>query len=213
MSSDAKKITHDDLVELASEWLKRYFKCAVVVTEMASGAMEEPDAIGWTHWGDSYLAECKASRRDFLADKKKIWRKDTRHWRSALGRYRYYFAPKGLIKVEELPDGWGLAEVNPEGKVRCVKKIKEPTAKILDGKTEMILLVSCLRRIGQNCKRGVKVKCYQFDDADAGKEPRATLGFLRGDLTNDDLRQAVDESCCRTPELPRSGSPDEGLEQ
>ena len=170
-------MTHNELIPLAADWLKRCCNCVVVVTEMATGAMEEPDALGWTHWGVSYLVECKATRQDFLSDQKKPWRRD-REWREALGRYRYYFAPKGILKEDELPEGWGLVEVHSSGLVRCTRKIEQPTVKVLDGKAEMIVLISCLRRIGQNCNQGVKVNFYSFDES-YNKKPRATLGIMK----------------------------------
>lgn len=39
-----------------------------------------------------------------------------------MGDYRYYCCPKGLIKPEELPLGWGLLYVFPSGTVRQVKE-------------------------------------------------------------------------------------------
>jgi len=64
-------MTHADLVVHARKWLSS-IGCSVVISEMASDAGEEPDDIGWRS-GVSIKVECKASRPDFLADKKKYW--------------------------------------------------------------------------------------------------------------------------------------------
>jgi len=76
-------MTHDDLVEIARNWLWnakkgpegtgwKHVPCKVVLTELVSG-MEIPDAIGW-HSGRSILIECKTSVSDFKADAKKLFR-------------------------------------------------------------------------------------------------------------------------------------------
>ncbi len=74
---------------------------------------ELPDAIGWKR-GWSILVECKVSRGDFLRDKHKVARQ-----RVGMGQSRYFMTPKGLLKPEELPPGWGLLEVCGRV-VRCV---------------------------------------------------------------------------------------------
>lgn len=72
---------------------------------------EVPDAIGWTQSGRlSYLVECKASRGDFLADKKKPHRQPDG---KGMGCYRYFMCPPGLIKADELPTRWGLLYCYP----------------------------------------------------------------------------------------------------
>lgn len=104
-------MTHADLVGIAARWLKRC-NCCVVLTER--GVDEVPDAIGWVRpilRPTSYVVECKVSRADFLADRKKPWREDGR----GLGKHRFYLAPKGVIRVEELPRGWGLLEPTTRG--------------------------------------------------------------------------------------------------
>ena len=57
------------------------------------------------------MIETKITRYDFLADKNKKFRKDPS---LGIGKYRYYACPKGLIKIEELPEKWGLIEVLPK---------------------------------------------------------------------------------------------------
>lgn len=116
--------THAELVERAGRWLSNSARtgepdplgflnlnrCEVVLLEPHAGR-ENPDAIGWFSCGHrSILIECKASRIDFLADKKKYHR----HFeKNGLGRYRFYMSPPGIITTEDLQDsGWGLLEVH-----------------------------------------------------------------------------------------------------
>lgn len=116
-------MTHADLVQRAERWLKTR-GCVVILSEVRSlQNLEIPDAIGWGYNSAlSYLVECKATRPDYLRDKKKIFRHPGHQF--ALGRYRYYMAPPKLIKPEEVPKRWGLLEVHP--KTVRVKKKAEP---------------------------------------------------------------------------------------
>jgi len=103
-------MTHADLVERAARWLKAK-GCSLVFPEMVTLQSETPDAIGWRDSGaTSYLVECKASRSDFHADKNKSFRRGDV---PALGRYRYYLCPPGIIRPEDLPARWGLLYCHP----------------------------------------------------------------------------------------------------
>ena len=64
---------------------------------------EKPDAIGWTPTGVVHVVEAKVSRRDFLADAKKMHRR----MGSSMGHQRWYVAPRGML------DTWG--DLNGEG--------------------------------------------------------------------------------------------------
>lgn len=107
---DGQVLTHADLVKIVSRWLRNTAGCSVVLEELcaATGNCEDPDAIGW-YTGRTMLVECKASRSDFVADRKKPFRADPSR---GLGMYRYFLAPKGLLRPEEMPDRWGLLEVS-----------------------------------------------------------------------------------------------------
>jgi len=135
-------VTHAKLVLIAVAWLRRY-RCGVVLSEQACVSGEMPDAIGWKKACHSVLVECKASRPDFLADREKPFRQ---HPETGVGCERYYLAPKGLIRVDELPGGWGLLEV-------CGREIEKvrPSAKNLRSaigfRSEMNLLLASLRRV------------------------------------------------------------------
>lgn len=116
-------ITHKNLVEIAYKWGLKNGGMSVAFKELYSMASEIPDVIGFNSW-ESTVIECKASRADFLKDKKKP------HRTKGMGNWRFYICPKGLIKVNELPEKWGLIYVDEKGKARieydCRKKrIKE----------------------------------------------------------------------------------------
>jgi hypothetical protein len=103
-----KPFTHKQLVRIAANWLKNTKKCHLVASEIIVPTISEcPDAIGWLSRGWSILVECKASRSDFLADKKKPCRNEL----VGLGQQRYYLTPRNLLRPEEVPDRWGLLEV------------------------------------------------------------------------------------------------------
>ncbi|MEE5068629.1 adenylosuccinate synthase [Pseudomonas alliivorans] len=117
-------MTHNDLCLVAVRWLQRNNGaggpgCHVAVSECRSGwTGEVPDAIGFRaagHNDGSTVVECKTSRSDFLADKKKAHRQV-----GGLGNWRYFMAPAGMIDPAELPSGWGLLEVNQRGHVKPV---------------------------------------------------------------------------------------------
>lgn len=111
-------MSHDELVGRAARWLKTRFGCGVVATELRCQSSEEPDAIGFRYGGTwSVLVEVKVSRSDFLADRKK-----QRHHVRGMGQERWYLTPPGLVRPEELPDGWGLAEAD-----KVIRVVKHPT--------------------------------------------------------------------------------------
>lgn len=140
--SDAS--VHQKLVTAGRAWLER--RCHVVISEMASQS-EEPDVIGWRREG-SLLLECKASRADYWADEDKLARVVPT---VAMGRLRYYLTPKGLITPDEVYPGWGLLEWDG----RWVRKRRESIVFDVYGwPSEMRLLISALRRIGQYVPTG-----------------------------------------------------------
>jgi len=102
--------SHAELVNRAGKWLKNFFHCRVVFTELVAmtATGETPDAIGWV-FNQSILVECKANRSDYYADRKKRAR---HNGYPALGSWRFYLTPPGLLKPEEILDGWGLYEVH-----------------------------------------------------------------------------------------------------
>jgi len=106
---------HCELVDIGYKWLLKH-GCAFAFKELVTQAKETPDVIGFKN-GTSYLIECKTSRSDFLVDKKKPFRKMTS---KGMGRYRFYLCSKDIIKVEDLPKGWGLIWTDKTGKTEVI---------------------------------------------------------------------------------------------
>ncbi len=135
-------MTHENLVSLAVAWLRRY-RCGVVLSEQACVSGEMPDAIGWKKACHSVLVECKISRTDFLADREKPFRQKPEN---GVGCERYYLAPQGLIRAEELAAGWGLLEVWGR-EMKMVKASAKNLRSNIGFQYEMNLLLASLRRV------------------------------------------------------------------
>lgn len=135
-------MTHAKLVAMAVQWLRRY-RCGVVLSEQACVSGEMPDAIGWKRACHSVLVESKVSRADFLADRAKPFRQKPE---AGVGCERYYMAPRGLIRIEELPPGWGLLEAYGR-EVERVKASAKNLRSAVGFQNEMNLLLASLRRV------------------------------------------------------------------
>jgi len=135
-------MTHAKLVSMAVRWLRRY-RCGVVLSEQACVSGEMPDAIGWKKACHSVLVESKVSRGDFLADRDKPFRQKPE---IGVGCERYYLAPRGLIRTEELPTGWGLLEVWGR-EIERVKASAKNLRSEIGFQNEMNLLLASLRRV------------------------------------------------------------------
>jgi hypothetical protein len=133
-------ITHSDLVAKAEAWLRRN-GWKVVLTELRTSSPEEPDAIGFCT-GASHLIECKASRADFLADRKKFFRRNPKH---GMGTMRSFLTPAGLVAPHELPENWGLLEVRGRRVWRVVDAV--PFDDVDAIKAEREFIYSVLRRM------------------------------------------------------------------
>lgn len=143
-------MTHNELVRRATIWLKNTQRCGVVVPELVSYANENADVIGWRKQGmESLLVECKLTRADFLSDKNKSVRRTPER---GFGDLRYYFTPAGLVRIEELPALWGLAEVHG----RRVRVLRKPEAIPHDHRQGQIMMYSLLRRAE---RKGVLQRC------------------------------------------------------
>jgi hypothetical protein len=135
-------MTHALLVRKAVDWLRRY-RCGVVLSEQACISGETPDAIGWKRACHSVLVECKISRADFLADRIKPFRQ---RLELGVGSERFYLAPRGLIRPDELPQGWGLLEYHNR-KVQMLTASRKSLRSDEGFRCEMNLLLASLRRV------------------------------------------------------------------
>lgn len=145
-------MTHAELVERAAYWLFWSQQCGVVITDIVTACSETPDAIGWASRG-SILVECKTSRADFYAEK---WKRHRRLPETGVGGLRYYMAPKGVLKAEDMPLSWGLIEPAGE-RIRYISRAaKQPC----NCEAETIMLVSAMRRLG--CHEPPGVQCHIY---------------------------------------------------
>jgi hypothetical protein len=162
-------MTHPQLVERAVRWL-RVYRCGVVLSEQACVSGEMPDAIGWKRASHSVLVECKVTRADFLVDRDKPFRLKPEQ---GVGCERFYLTPSDLVKVEELPAGWGLLEYR-RGRIDVLR----PSAKNLRTAKgfgyEMNLLLASLRR--------VEVRIEPQSITDFLKWKNRMAGYNRGTL-------------------------------
>ena len=140
--------THAELVTRAERWLCRTLGCSVVFTEHVASTRtgEIPDAIGWAR-GQSHVVECKASRADFLADRRKSIRQDNFQ---GMGDWRFYLVVPGVIKdTDTILDGWSVYEVRGNAVVhirgrRWGNCVQPPCT--ADLHSERAVLVSWLRK-------------------------------------------------------------------
>jgi hypothetical protein len=174
-------MTHARLVELAEAWLRRS-RCGIVLSEQGCSSGEMPDAIGWKGKNHSIVIECKISRADFLADSAKPWRKNPG---IALGCERYYAAPNGMLKAEQMPEGWGLLESHGR-ELKVVKKSKRKLRQPAGLMNEMNLLLASLRR--------VEVRIEPQRIADFLKWKNRMAGYNGGELPEGIVAPAQEEN-------------------
>src|SRR5271166_4939245 len=108
MSNSSHEARHAQLIARAVEWLRRRYKCGIILSEQYCATGEVPDVIAWKGFCKSVLVECKVSRADFLADAGKPFRQKPE---DGMGSQRFYMAPAGMIAAVDLPRHWGLLEV------------------------------------------------------------------------------------------------------
>lgn len=135
-------MTHAQLVEKAVRWLRSY-RCGVVLSQQACTSGEMPDAIGWKKACHSVMVECKVARADFLVDREKPWRQKPER---GVGSERFYLSLPGLIKVQELPAGWGLLEFR-RGRLEMIQESAKNLRTAVGFRYEMNLLLASLRRV------------------------------------------------------------------
>src|SRR5262249_52846595 len=135
-------MNHSQLIDHVVRWL-RWYRCGVVLSEQACASGEMPDAIGWKRACHSVLVECKVTRGDFLADRAKPFRLKPEQ---GVGSERFYLAPAGLIRREELPTGWGLLEIRNR-RIEITQQSAKNLRTAAGFRYEMNLLLASLRRV------------------------------------------------------------------
>lgn len=70
---------------------------------------EQPDAFAiWSPYGVSHLVECKVGRGDFIADRKKPFRRNPEY---GIGAIRTYLTAPGVVRdAGEIPENWNWYE-------------------------------------------------------------------------------------------------------
>jgi len=148
-------LNHSELIVASATWAEKRRYRVVLRDVQCIIVSEQPDVIGWKSHGSSLLIECKASRSDFLRDKKKSWR---RHAEEGMGYERYYAVPTGVgvIDLEDLSaevGGWGVITIDPKHRVTVLKK-SGPFTKRND-RAERALLVSAVCRVTEGWGRKI----------------------------------------------------------
>ncbi len=144
-NGETPELSHKELVDRAFGFLKGGLNCSVTFKERRGSTTENPDAIGFRQ-GFSFLIECKASRGDFLSDKKKPFRKRPQ---DGMGYERYFMAPVGMLEPSEMPESWGLIEVYPKARKNHPVKVAKNSEPFNERnlRAEVSYLVSSIRRI------------------------------------------------------------------
>ena len=147
------KSKHADLVEKGKKWLRgqkgKNWGCPIVFGELVTATSETPDVMGLSSVNTTII-ECKTSRSDFLRDKKKMSRTLPQ---TGMGRFRLYMCPTDLIKVEELPDGWGLIYVSEGGRSTLIEKPKGQSCNL---RHEHTYMYSIIRRMCTGTNKEIK---------------------------------------------------------
>ena len=126
----------------AVAWLRRYYKCGIILSEQHCATGEVPDVIAWKGFCKSVLVECKVSRADFLADGTKPFRLKPE---DGMGSQRFYLAPTGIIRAVDLPCHWGLLELRCHNVHLTVKPGRVDLRSEVGLMKEMNLLLASLR--------------------------------------------------------------------
>ena len=128
----------------AVAWLRRHYKCGIILSEQYCAGGEVPDVIAWKGFCKSVLVECKVTRADFLADAAKPFRLKPQ---DGMGSQRFYLAPAEIIRAEELPRHWGLLELRGRDVHLVVKPGRADLRTEVGLMKEMNLLLASLRRV------------------------------------------------------------------
>lgn len=125
------------------EFCRCCWRFKYVAVELNTYGTENADVWGFDGCYSAVI-EVKTSRADFLADQKKWWRsKDAEAAGLQAGTFRWYLCPEGVIRPDELPEGWGLLYWDGK-KVQHV--VGAPQRDKAAGWTDLRILYSILRR-------------------------------------------------------------------
>lgn len=134
---------HKRLKQVALRYLKEKIT-DLVCTEVPFGnAYSVADAVGINFKREEVrIIECKATKKDFLRDKKLFGQKTSYFYHA---HYAYIMCPTDVIQPEEIPYGYGLLWVDEHDNVTLTKKPFKNTARLKTlFKTTMRKTAKCL---------------------------------------------------------------------
>lgn len=109
-------MTHSELVLYSKKWVLKKTSCSIAFSEIKCLNAEIADVVGFASGEYSVLIECKVSRGDFFKDRLKTFRSSNK----GVGKFRFFSCPHGLIKLNEVPENWGLVYFDEKGKGELV---------------------------------------------------------------------------------------------
>lgn len=164
-------LTHKQLCDLGARYLKQIYRFDRLLSETGY-RKENPDVFAFSKRA-SVLIECKASRADFLKDKRKPFRQNPK---LGVGSVRIYLVNEGVAKPEEIPEGWYLLVAKDENTVVHTSNAFHPIIELMknfkerNAEAEIELMWSWEYRRDHNClpKFGdEKVRILQWYDKEA----------------------------------------------
>lgn len=123
LETESRKPTHRQLCELGARFIfHEFYRLGAPLVGgfdwnilIEPGWRKElPDVFAFSK-NRSVLIECKASRADFLKDKRKPFRINPE---LGVGAMRFYLVNEGVARPEEMPDQWQLMEALDKDTVR-----------------------------------------------------------------------------------------------
>lgn len=136
--------THHKICCVVGKWLQGRWSgkkpyAHYVAVELVTQGCENTDVFGFNPMY-STMIEVKVSKSDFLKDKHKYANVVGR-----VGDYKYYCCPTNVIKIDDLPDKWGLLYINENDKIEIIKIAEETKS---NSYTEHAIICSIMRREG-----------------------------------------------------------------
>ena len=155
------------------ELCRSCYRFKYVAVELCTYAAENPDVWGFDG-NYSAVIEVKTSHADFLSDRKKWCRsKEAEEVGLQAGTFRWYLCPEGVIKAEEVPDGWGLLYWNG----KAIEHIKGAPKHENTSRSDLLILSSILRR------EGFPAKIYNYRHQNTTIKPQKVYGNNESDYT------------------------------
>jgi len=119
---------HKHLKEVALKFLKEKVTDMVAIEVPFGNAWSVADAVGINFKREEVrVVECKATKGDFLRDKKLSGNKTSYFYHA---HYSYIMCPTDIISESEVPYGYGLLYVNEKDEIQVIKKPLKNTQRL-----------------------------------------------------------------------------------